>query len=130
MSDFRSKMRHAFAVDAPGPAEPETAVQREVVDRLCREILRRQMSTPTLMALEMVRPLNYLTAQVMHVFTPFLSAISKTTTTAAYEEFALFLERRGSIDYICRRLEALEAEAASGGGGSEPSPSAPSEPQD
>jgi len=98
--------QHAFATDPPGPAQP-TDAQRLVVDRLCREVVQRRMSTPALMALEMSRPLNYVSAQLLHFFQPFLTVL---TDAAAYDQFATFLEQRGSVDYISGRLEALEAE--------------------
>ena len=101
-------LKHAFAVDKPGPAEP-TPAQRPAVERVCREIVRRRLSTPALFALEMVRPLNYVGAQAMHVFAPFVSVL---TESRWHREFASFLEHRGSIEFICRRIEDLEAEAS------------------
>jgi hypothetical protein len=97
-------LKHAFAVDPPGPAEP-TPEQRAAVQRICEEIVRRRMTTPALVFLEMSRPLNYLGAQTLHFFRPFVSAF---TTTEQYAQFAAFLEHRGSIDYLCRELERLE----------------------
>ncbi len=99
-------LKHAFAVDPEGPEEP-TDAQREIVDRVCREVVRRRMSTPALMFLEMSRPLNYLSSQAMHFFNPILAIVADTQS---YTEFAKFLERRGSIDYMCRRIEAIEAD--------------------
>ena len=90
-------LRHAFAVDPPGPAEP-TDAERPVVDRVCAEISRRRMTTPALLLLESSRPLGFLASQAMHLFTPALSVL---TDTGEYERFAAFLSRRGSIDWIC-----------------------------
>ena len=97
-------LKHAFAVDPLGPIEP-TPEQREAVRRICREIVRRRLTTPALAFLEMSRPLNYVGAQAMHFFRPFVSAF---TTTGQYQHFAAFLEHRGSIDYLCSELERLE----------------------
>ena len=97
-------LKHAFAVDPPGPAEP-TPEQRAAVGRICEEVARRQMTTPALVFLEMSRPLNYLGAQALHFFQPFVSVF---TSTEQYQHFAAFLERRGSIDYLCGELERLE----------------------
>jgi hypothetical protein len=101
-----SWLRHAFAIDPPGPAHPD-AVQAPVVDRVCREIVRRQLVTPAMVAIEMGRPLNHLSAQVLHFFQPFITIGGDA---ASYEHFTAFLERRGSLDYIAARIEALEAE--------------------
>ncbi|MCL4209520.1 MAG: hypothetical protein HRU76_11520 [Phycisphaeraceae bacterium] len=100
--------RHAFAVDKPGPAEPSDA-EREVVDKVCAQIVKRHLTTPSLIFLEMSRPLNYIGSQTMHFFAPFVWAV---TDPRGFETFAGFLERRGSIEYICRRIEAMEASCA------------------
>jgi hypothetical protein len=100
-------LKHAFAVEKPGPVAP-TETQRPAVERVCREIVRRRLTTPALFGLELVQPLNYVGAQALHFFAPVLSIFSNSQ---GHREFAEFLEHRGSIDYICRRVEALEAEA-------------------
>lgn len=99
-------LAHAFAVEPEGPAEP-TDAERPVVERVCRTIVRRRMTTPALMLLEMARPLNYLGAQTLHFFGPVATAV---VDREGYRHFAAFLERRGSVDYLCRQIEALEAE--------------------
>lgn len=106
MSRLKRAMKNAFAVDASGPAEP-TQDQREVVDRICKEAARRRLTTPALLFLEMSRPLNYLGSQVLHFFQPMVSAV---VDARGYEQFAGFLEHRGSIEYICQRLEHFEHE--------------------
>ena len=98
-------LKHAFAVEPPGVAEP-TDEQRDVADRLCMAIVRRHMTAPALVFLEMARPLSFVGAQTLHFFMPFLSLLADTQAPA---HFATFLEQRGAIDYLCRRLERLEA---------------------
>lgn len=98
--------RHAFALDPPGPAEP-TEAERPIAERLCREIVRRQLTAPALAFLEMSRPLNFLAANAIHFFSPVLSAL----TGDEHRRFAEFLERRGSIEYLARRIEELAREA-------------------
>ena len=100
-------LRHAFAIDPPGPAEP-TPRQAEIIERVCREVVRRRLTTPALVALEMSRPLNFVTAQAIHYFEHIVQAV---TDADGPREFADFLEHRGSIEYLARRVEALEAEA-------------------
>jgi hypothetical protein len=96
--------KHAFAIDPPGAAEP-TEAQRVILERLCGEVVRRRMTTPAVLMLEMNRPINYVTAQLLHFFQPIAAAL---TDTAGYEQFSAFLEQRGSIDYLIQRIEALE----------------------
>lgn len=99
-------LRHAFAVEPPGPAEPSDE-QRAVVDRVCGEVVRRRLATPALMFLEMSRPLNYLAAQTLHFFAPFVSIVAGGQ---GHRHFSAFLEKRGSIDFMVQRIEELEAE--------------------
>ena len=97
-------LKHAFAVDPPGAANP-TALQRRLVEKLCVELVRRHLTMPARLMLEMCRPLNYVSAQLLHFFQPIVGIIAKTEE---YEAFAKFLEQRGSLDYISLRLEAVE----------------------
>ncbi|MEW6752918.1 MAG: hypothetical protein AB1505_18355 [Candidatus Latescibacterota bacterium] len=109
---WRASLRHAFAVDPEGPAEP-TPAQQPVVERLCAEVVRRRLTAPALLLLEMARPLNFLGAQLMHFLHPMATALLRGE---AYTHLAAFLERRGAVEHLCRRLEELEGERARGVG--------------
>jgi len=99
-------LRVAFFIEPSGPALP-TDAERDVIDRVCGVVVRRGLVTPALVFLESVRPLNYVSAQTLHFFAPFISALGDTQS---FNEFAHFLERRGAIDYLCQRLEELVRE--------------------
>jgi len=101
--------KHAFAVD-DGPAAP-TAEQQPAVDWFCKQIAKRHLTTPGLIGLEMSRPLNFIASQTMHFFGPGVWAIVKQQTYQNYQHFAAFLEKRGSIDYLCQRIEHFEQQA-------------------
>ncbi len=100
-------LKHAFAIERPDSVQPNEQ-QRAVIDQLCREIVRRRLTTPALMFLEMSRPLNYVGSQALHFFMPFISAVSDAQ---APKHLAEFLEQRGSIDYICRQIEGVPTDA-------------------
>ncbi|MCG3127788.1 MAG: hypothetical protein CHACPFDD_02660 [Phycisphaerae bacterium] len=99
-------LKHAFAVDPPGPATP-SELERGLIERLVEELVRRRLTTPAVMMLECSRPLNYIGSQAMTFFGPIAELIFPR---AEYRAVAAFLERRGSIEYICQRLEAKDAE--------------------
>ena len=101
-------LKHAFAIDKPGPATPNNE-QGAIVDRLCADVVRRRLTTPALLTLEMYRPLNYATAQLLHFLQPLVAIVADA---GGYVQFTKFLEQRGSIDYICQRIEDAEALAA------------------
>jgi len=98
---WQDEFRNAFAVDKPGAAEPTERIV-EIVDKVAKAVVRRKMTTPALMALEMGRPLNFVASQAIHFFRPIISVV---LDTEAIKEFATFLEQRGSVEYLCRRLE-------------------------
>ena len=98
-------LKHAFAVN-PAVVEP-TETQRKLVDKVCAEIVRRRLTTPALMALEMSRPLNFVSAQFLHFVQPTVSTI---LDAEGINQLAAFLEQRGSIEFICKRLEAMDAD--------------------
>lgn len=100
-------LKHAFAVDDDDSVVEPTPRQQQVVAAVCREVRRRRLVTPALIVLEMSRPLNFMAAQTMHFFHPFLTAVMRRH---AYEQFAAFLEQRGSVDYIRRQLEKSESD--------------------
>ncbi len=100
--------RHAFALDPPPPLAPSEE-ERAIVDRLARIVAERQMTVPAIAFLEMSRPLNRIAAQTLVFFEPVASV---ALTGDDYKRFARFLERSGSIDYLCRRIEDLAAGAA------------------
>ena len=109
MSSVKEKLKHAFAVDPPGPAEP-TPEQQPVVDRFCRWVARRHLTLPGIIVMEVIRPLNWIMAQAGHFFSPGVWAVTPEQTHQGYNLFVSFLEQRGSIEYITRRIEHFEAE--------------------
>jgi hypothetical protein len=106
----RDFLRNAFALDDGKPCEP-TQSQRVVLEKLAAEVAKRRLTGPTIAFLEMSRPLNGLGAAVIQFITP----VAATLANPEYlREFSEFLEKRGSVDYLCRMLEAAES-ARSGG---------------
>ncbi len=99
-------LKHAFAVEPAGPVEP-SAAQAAAIDAVCREIARRGMTLPAQMVLDSSAPLSYLAGQSLRFFEPFLGAV---LDPAGVREFAGFLEKRGAVEYIARRLEAMSTQ--------------------
>lgn len=104
-SRLKASMRQAFHVDPPGPAKP-TPQEAEVVEKIAAEVVKRRMAQPALLFLESSRPLAGVGAATMHFLQPFASVVVAPTLWAT---LAGFLERSGSVEYLCLRIEALEA---------------------
>lgn len=96
-------LAHAFAVERSEDFVP-TPEQQKIADRICHEIIRRKMVTLAILSLETSRPLNYIGSQAIHFFSPFLSFLVESKSQKL---FADFLEKRGSIEWMCSRLETL-----------------------
>ncbi len=96
-------LAHAFAVERPEDFTP-TVEQQQIADRICKEIIRREMVTLAILTLETCRPLNYIGSQAIHFFTPLLSIL---VDPRSQKVFADFLEQRSSIEWLCQRLEFL-----------------------
>ena len=95
-------LKHAFASETSTTAVP-TVSQAETIDRVCREIARRQMTLPAQLLFESSLPLHFLAGQMLRFVEPFLAIL---LDPAEIRDFAAFLEQRGSVEYICRRLDA------------------------
>jgi hypothetical protein len=104
-------VRHAFAVDPPGPATP-TPEQADLIDQICAVLARKHVSTPAMVMLEVSRPLNYVGSQLMTAFGPVMWTVLRKRGYAGYQALAAFLEHRGSVEYILKRMEHFEAELA------------------
>jgi hypothetical protein len=100
----REFLRNAFALDDGKPCEPSDD-ERAVLDRVVDEVVRRRLSTPAIAFLEMSRPLNVVGAAAIHFFTPIAAVLANPLQL---RRFADFLERRGSVDYLCRMIERAE----------------------
>jgi hypothetical protein len=101
---WRDKLRHAFAVEKPEAFEP-TEDERRVAERVCDWLTRRGLGQVALLALEAHRGLNYYSAHALHFFRPLVAALFDTRD---YRVFSEMLERRGSIDFLVRRIESFE----------------------
>ena len=101
---FLHWLKHAFAVEKSTTAAP-TVSQAKLIDRVCREVVRRRMTLPAQMGLASSMPAHYLAGQLLRFFEPFLATL---LDAAEIRDFASFLEQRGSVEYICGRLEELE----------------------
>jgi hypothetical protein len=95
--------KHAFAVEPPGPAVP-TAEQQPIIDGLCRRIVDRGLALPAILFLESCKLLGPVAAQSLLLVQPWFELALDRTQLAI---FAKFLDRRGSFDYLCQRLEEL-----------------------
>ena len=103
---MKDSIKHAFAL---GEKENFTPNEKQIliVDKVCREVVKRHLAMPAILLLETLRPLNYIGSQVMHFFQPIISSV---LSVDGYTDFTELLEQRGSVDYICERIKGIEVE--------------------
>jgi len=102
---WRARLRHAFAVEADGPVEPDPAV-RAIVDDLLQRVVKRGMVVPASMLLESWRPMGAVSGQMMHAFTPFTGVVIDADVWTA---LASYMEKRGAIPWMVDRLSELDS---------------------
>ena len=108
---FRESLRNAFAIEKAEVSEPDPKA-RDATERILAEIVRRRLTPAAVFLLESGRPLNRVSAASIHFFRPIASLV---VDDGALRAFASFLERPGSVEWMCRRLEERERERTAGG---------------
>lgn len=88
----------------PDPA-PDPQADARLLDRMAHEIVRRRMTTPAILFLESVKPMNVVGSQVMHVLDPIIRLF---LTIPEYDRFARMLEQRDTIELLLERIEAAQ----------------------
>ncbi len=86
-----------------------TAEEIELLDKVAKKVVHWKMSVPAIMALESVKPLNYVSSQAMVFFEPIVQSVFSIRD---YDKFRELLERRETIEQLLLRIEALDAVAA------------------
>ena len=101
---MKDKLKNAFDIGKSEDYYP-TEEQKIIVDKVCYEVVKRQMVLPATVLLETFRPLYYIGSQIMNFFQPIVTAVLPGD---GYNDFSQFLEQRGSVDYLCRRINEIE----------------------
>jgi hypothetical protein len=79
--------------------------ERALLDELAERIARRRMIAPAIFLLESLKPLAVVSSQALQFFRPIVQAV--WTNPMTYDRVARLLERRGSVELLIKRLEAV-----------------------
>jgi len=82
-----------------------TELQLEALDKIAQAIADRQMATPVMMFLETVRPLNWVTSQLMLFLEPFTAWIFGFKQII---DLRRALEKRESISVLIDKIDEYE----------------------
>lgn len=80
-----------------------TDEERDLLDRLAEGIVSRHMTPVAVFFLESLKPLGYVSSQLMLFLRPMVQTVFPQPLT--YDLVARILERRGSIELLLRRIE-------------------------
>ncbi len=93
-----------------------TEHEKDLLDRLAHVVVKWNMSVPTIMALESVKPLNFIGSQAMvfaepmaHAIEPLIQIIMKNFNMADYNTLRGMLERRETIEALLLRIEHYDS---------------------
>lgn len=106
MNKFIEIIKHAFAMRGES-YEDLNDKEKELLDKLAKGIVVRGLTTPSIMFLESIKPLNFLGSQAMLFFRPIVASIFPTTS---YDLMEAILEKRQSIEWLIVRIEEFETE--------------------
>lgn len=82
-----------------------TEAERALLDDLASGLQRRKLETAAMFFLESMKPLGFIGSQMMYFLRPMISVI--WSDPVRYDQVCAILEKRGSIELLVRRLEAL-----------------------
>lgn len=93
---------------AKDSAPPLTDQEAEILRKVAAKVVEWKMTVPAIIFLESVKPLNYIGAQAMVFFEPFVQTLFNFKD---YDTFRELMERRESIERLLLKIEELDAEA-------------------
>lgn len=82
--------------------------EKEMVDKIATKVVKRRLSVPAILFMEVLKPLSFLGAQTLNFFGPIIESLMKKENK--YYNFTEFLEKRENIEKILLRIEELENE--------------------
>ena len=81
--------------------------QQELLEKVAMQVVKRRLTAPAILFLEMYKPLNFLGSQVLIALNPFVLSIFNTTE---YQKFALIIEKDANVELLIRLIENLDGE--------------------
>jgi len=79
----------------------------ELIEKISKFIVERKMASPAILAIESLRPLNFIASQLMYFLSPFAEIIFNPKE---YQEFAALIENDDYIKILLKRLDELDDE--------------------
>ena len=81
--------------------------QETLLTKVARQIVKRRLTVPVILFLEICKPLNFLGSQILIMLNPFVQSIFNT---AEYQKFALIIEKDANVELLTQLIEKLDGE--------------------
>lgn len=81
----------------------------DLLGSLAQKLVRRRLAVPAIFFLESAKPLNYVGAQAMVFFGPFVQVLFESPNYYRYTEL---LEQRPTVELLLQMIEGYESELA------------------
>lgn len=95
------------SVDLPQPEDNRLPEEEDaVLDKLAKKVVKVGMTVPAILFLETVKPLNFVSSQLLVFFEPIVQTVFNFRD---YDTFRCALEKRESIEIILLKIEKYDA---------------------
>ena len=79
----------------------------ELIEKAAKYIAERRMASAAILAIESLRPLNFIASQLMYFLAPFAEIIFNPKE---YQEFAVLIENDKHIKRLLKRIDEIDSE--------------------
>lgn len=103
MKNLWQEIKYAFT---SSPAENILSSEdKMLLEKIAQKIIARKMTTPALLLLESIKPVNFIGSQIMIALKPIIELFAQTND---YERVVHLLGKRQSLEVLIRLIEKVE----------------------
>lgn len=106
--DWFKSQKQADPAPIDEVAQAKADAEVVILQKLAAKVVEWKMTVPAILFLESVKPLNYIGAQAMVFFEPFVQTIFNLKD---YDTFRIMMEKRENVEKLLLKIEELDAEA-------------------
>lgn len=86
------------------PEEISEEERDRIIEKAAREIVKRGLTAPALLFIEMAKPINFLGSQLLVAVDPFISSI---LSSGDYRKFSILMEDDENVERLLQAIERL-----------------------
>ncbi|MCD6505474.1 hypothetical protein J7M22_02500 [Candidatus Poribacteria bacterium] len=86
------------------PDEIDEEERDRIIEKAAQEIVKRGLTAPALLFIEMAKPINFLGSQLLVAVDPFVSSI---LSSGDYRKFSILMEDDENVERLLQAIERL-----------------------